>query len=212
MASYDLVASSNFTPFDYNSYVMRRTHDTPKKGSLDRGFLVLLLLLVTIGLVAVADASAPQALKFFKDELYFFKQQIVWATFGLVTLAVSSFINYKFWEKIAMPLFFANVLLLVIVLIPGIGLSALGARRWIVVGPVSFQPSEVVKLTLAIYLAKVASKKKGPLAYFLPIGLVSVLIMLQPDLGTTIIVGGIAFMQVFVSGVSLLYFISAVPP
>ena len=176
---------------------------------LDRGFLILILLLVVVGLVAVADASAPQALRFFKDELYFFKQQVVWATLGVGAMFVSSFINYKYWEKLAKPLFLLNILLLVAVLIPGIGLSVLGAKRWIVLGSISFQPSELAKLTMSMYLAKVASKDKGPLSYFLPVGMVAGLIMLEPDLGTTMIVSGMAFIQVFISGISLLYFVLA---
>ena len=180
-----------------------------KKHSVDRTLLVTVLTLTIFGLVLVADASAPQALNYFGDELYFFKQQALWALIGVVAMIVASFINYKFWEKFATYLFFGNIILLLIVLLPGVGLSALGARRWIVLGPVNFQPSEMVKLTLILYLAKVASREKGVLSYFFPIGLATGLIMLQPDLGTTIIVAFTALSQVFVSGVSLIYFAAA---
>jgi cell division protein FtsW len=167
------------------------------------------VLLTILGLVAVADASAPQALNFFGDELYFFKQQAVWALLGLVLMTISSFIKYTIWEKLATPLFFINLLLLTVVLIPGVGLSIYGARRWIALGPISFQPSELIKITLTLYIAKVASSEKGPLSYFIPVVAVASLIMLEPDLGTTIIVCSIAFVQIFISGVSLLYFVGA---
>ena len=115
-------------------------------------------------------------------------------------------IHYSFWEKIATPLFFLSVFCLLVVLLPHFSLSALGARRWISIGPINFQPSEFIKLGLALYLAKVASKKMKPISYFLPVVGVAFLIMLQPDLGTTLIVATIGLSQIFVSGVSLLYF------
>ena len=101
------------------------------------------------------------------------KQQAVWASLGIIAMLVISKIHYSFWKKIAVPFFFISCLLLIIVLIPGIGLSALGARRWISVGTINFQPSEIVKLALALYLARVAdSKNKKPLAFFVPLVLV----------------------------------------
>lgn len=181
-----------------------------QKGKVDNKLLVLTIVLMTIGLIAVADASAPQALNFFNDKLYFFKQQAVWAVLGVAALLVSSRINYTFWEKIATPAFIASLLLLAAVLIPGVGSKALGARRWFNFGPVSIQPSEIVKLTLALYFAKVAASNKKALSYFVPLGLVFLLIMLQPDFGTGLIIGTIGMVQMFVAGVSILHFIGGV--
>lgn len=178
------------------------------KRPFDKTFFYLILVLVTIGLVFVADISTPQALNFFGDKFYFFKQQVVWAAVGLVAMIIVSFINYKFWRKLAVPFFIITIILLFSVLIPGIGLHLLGARRWISIGNINFQPSEVVKLALALYLAKVAENKdKSPIAYFVPLAVVCGLIMLQPDLGTTLIVGLIGVTQIFVAGVPLLYFL-----
>lgn len=176
---------------------------------LDRKLLVTAVALTIFGLVAVADASAPVALNVFSDKFYYFRQQAVWGLVGLLTLAISSKVHYSFWEKIATPLFFISLVLLVLVLIPGIGVKAFGARRWIILGPISFQPAEFVKLSLALYLAKVASRDKNSLSYFLPIGLVAGLIMLQPDLGTTLVLSFMGMVQVFVAGVNLLHFIGA---
>lgn len=170
-----------------------------------RKLFVLALILTVLGLIAVADASSPAALINFSDRFYYAKQQLVWGLIGVCSLLVVSKIHYSFWEKIALPFFIASLLLLVLVLIPGIGVKVLGARRWIVLGSVSFQPSEFVKLALAIYLAKVAAQDKKTLSYFLPIALVAVLIMLQPDLGTTLVVVVMAMVQAFVSGISLLH-------
>ncbi len=190
----------------------RIRHSTVKKiaSPFDRSFLYLILTMVTLGLIFVADISTPQALNYFNDKFYFFRQQIVWAAIGISAMFVVSHIHYSFWKKLAVPFFFATVFLLVAVLIPGISLKALGARRWISIGPINFQPSEVIKLSLALYLAKVSeSTKKNPLAYFIPLAIVCGLIMLQPDLGTTLIVGLIGITQIFVSGIPIVYFLGS---
>ncbi len=126
----------------------------------DTQLYFLAVILTILGLVAVADSSAPIALKTFNDKFYFVKQQAVWGLLGVVLLTVFSRIRYTFWEKIALPLFITSIVLLVVVLLPGISSRILGARRWIVLGPFSFQPSELIKLSLATYLAKVAAKDK----------------------------------------------------
>ncbi|MFC1710479.1 putative lipid II flippase FtsW [Patescibacteria group bacterium] len=177
-----------------------------QKKEIDKRLLIVTLLLVAIGLVSVADASAPQALNTFGDKYYFIKQQAMWAVLGIVALFVFSKIKYTFWEKLAVPLFFINIALLVVVLIPSFGLKTLGARRWIVAGPLRFQPSELIKITLALYFAKLARGDKSILAYIIPLGLVSVLMMLQPDLGTTMVIAAIGLSQIFVSGANFIHF------
>lgn len=176
--------------------------------SLDRRLLYLILTLTSLGLIAVADASAPSALSVFGDKFYFVKQQAVWGGLGIILMFAVSKLNPSFWEKIATPLFFLSIVLLVAVLIPGVGTKALGARRWFIFGPVSVQPSEIVKLTLAIYLAKVASKGKSSLAFFFSLAATSALVMIQPDLGTTLVILAMGLAQIFVAGVNLLHFLA----
>lgn len=188
---------------------MKRTRLIKQKSGVDKRFLGLVLTLTAIGLLAVADASAPQALNSFNDKYYFFKQQVVWGALGLVGLFVTSKIHYSFWKKIATPLFFGSILLLIAVLLPGIGRTFLGAKRWIILGPISVQPSEIVKLTIIFYLAKLSEKQKSSFAFLIPPFVVAALIMLQPDLGTTIIVTSIAFSQIFLSGVNMLHILGA---
>ncbi len=173
-----------------------------------KSFFYLILLLVAIGLVFIADISTPQALNYFNDRFYFLKQQAVWASLGIIAMLIISKIHYNFWKKIAVPFFFLSCLLLIVVLIPELSLKALGARRWISIGNINFQPSEVIKLSLAIYLAKVAdSKITKPLAFFIPLAVVCGLIMIQPDLGTTLIIGTIGMVQIFMSGIALIPFL-----
>lgn len=176
----------------------------------DKNLLILILTFFFIGLVAIADASAPQALSLYGNKFFFLKQQLVWVGLGLITLFVVSKIHYSFWEKMAIPIFFVSVVFLILVLVPHLSLSAKGATRWISIGVFNFQPSELIKLSLCIYLAKVASKSKRAIAYFIPVAIVAGLIMLQPDLGTTLVIALFALSQIFISEVRLIYFFGAV--
>jgi cell division protein FtsW len=177
--------------------------------SFDKNLLFVILAFVVIGIIAIADVSAPQSLNSYGDKFYLLKQQAISAAIGLVMFFIISKIKYTFWEKIATPLFFISLTLLVIVLVERFSLSALGARRWISIGPVNFQPAEFIKFSICLYLAKVASRGKNALSYFLPLGLIAGLIMLQPDLGTTLTILIIGLCQIFVSNVSLIYLAGA---
>lgn len=169
---------------------------------------VLTIVLVLIGLIALADVSAPEALRIFGDKFYFLKQQSISALLGIFLMAVVSKVNYKYWSKIAVPIFFVAIIGLVLVLIPGIGTSSLGARRWIVIGT-SIQPSEIAKFALVIYFARVYVSQKPFKSYLVPLGLIGGLVMLQPDLGTTISIMMIGFTQIFISGINLIYILGA---
>jgi cell division protein FtsW len=175
------------------------------KKSIDKKLLLIVLILIFLGLVAIADVSSPLAEKQFGDRFYFFKQQIVWTVIGFVLMFVVSKINYKHYEKYATYLFLVSVGLLIVVLFPQVGSKLLGARRWIIYGPVSIQPSELAKLALVIYLPKVISKGKSILLPFLFIAFISLLVMLQPDLGTTLIIVVIGLSQIFLSGINIIY-------
>jgi len=99
---------------------------------------------------------------------------------------------------------------MIMVFVPGVGVKLLGARRWVNFGGLTIQPSEFLKLTLAIYLAKVSARNKKLVSYLLPLVLAIFLIMLQPDLGTAIIVTAIGMTQIFISGVDLIPFFLSV--
>lgn len=170
----------------------------------DRTLFILTLALTFFGILAVADASAPLAVAYFKDSFYFVKQHVVWAGVGVLAMLVVSKVHYTFWQKMAVPLFGITLITLVLVLIPGLGSKLLGARRWINLGFFSFQPSELVKLTLSIYFASLAQVKKNLRTYVVILGVVTGLIMLQPDLGTTIIIASIGFLQIFIAGAPLI--------
>lgn len=177
---------------------MPRKRKTDKK--YDRGLFFLTVLLTVLGFIAIADASSPQALELFGDSFYFVKQQLVWGAIGIGALIFAASINYSFWKRVAPFLFGISIVLLIAVLIPGVGNRVLGARRWIDLGVFTLQPSEFVKLTLAIFIAWLVEKEPPFYYYAVVFGLVAFLIMLQPNLGTTLIVLGIGFVQLFVAG------------
>jgi cell division protein FtsW len=185
---------------------MRKLRLIKQTKKADRKLLILTIVLTFIGIVAVADASAPLALREFSDKYFFAKQQALSAFVGIIILAIVSKLKYSFWKLIAMPFFMVAVALLVLVYIPGIGLELLGAKRWISIGPVNFQPSEFVKLSLAVYFAKLASAEKKLMAYIIPLGVTSLLVVFEPDLGTAMVILAIGLSQIFVSGVNLFHF------
>jgi cell division protein FtsW len=174
---------------------------------VDRKLLFLVLILVFLGLIAVADASAPQGLNYFSDKYYFVKQQAMWGIVGLSVLFLISKIDYSLWSKLATPIFLISVLSLILVLIPNVGVKVLGARRWILLGSLTIQPSELVKLSLSIYLAKIAANKKSLFAFLAPLIIVAFLVMLEPDLGTTLIIILIGMSIMFTSGINFFQFL-----
>lgn len=175
------------------------------KKKYDKGLLVLTLILFVLGIVAVADSSAPLALHYFSDSFYFVKQQIIWTLIGLVAFFAAILVPVKFWEKISIPLFIFNVFLLILVLVPGFSSKIYGAKRWLSFGPATIQPSEILKISLILLLAKFANDKK-PIYYFLAaLGISCFLVMLEPDLGTTIIIAVIGLVQMFIAGFGLLW-------
>ena len=180
-----------------------------QKKNIDKNFFYITVILTILGLIAVADASAPQALNIFNDKFYFLRQQSGWALIGFILMLIVSQINYKVWEKLAIPAFVVSIIFLVAVLLPGIGSKFMGAKRWIYIGPISIQPAEFVKLSLAIYLAKVVEKEKQLLSYFIPLVIVALLIMLQPDLGTTLVILAIGMSQILISGINIWHFLGS---
>lgn len=170
---------------------------------IDLKLFIPVVILICIGLLAIMDVSAPKAMDTFSDRFYFVKQQSAWMGIGLSAFLIVSQVNVILWKKYAPLLFLLTVISLILVIIPQIGTKILGARRWLDLGIVGFQPSELAKLTLCIYLAKLTDLKKGIIAYILPIAVTIGLVMLQPDLGTSVVLIVISFTQIFISGIDL---------
>lgn len=183
---------------------MRKFNFKKQSGSYDKVLLILAILLTILGVIFVLNASAPEAINSYSDRYYFAKQQLLWGIIAVTSMFVVSRIHYNFWSKFATFALVVNLIFLVIVLIPNIGITVSGAKRWIDFGSFRFQPSELMKFTLTIYIAKIASMKKSLKAYLVPLGIVIALVMLQPDLGTSVIITLIVFSQINISGINFL--------
>src|SRR3990167_4620668 len=183
---------------------------------MKRKDLVLLssvVFLTLFGLLMIYDASSFVAFRDFGDKYHYVRDQFIWAILGFAALFIGSRFNYKRYYNLALPVLIISIVFLFLVFVPGIGVSALGANRWVNMGFFILQPSELIKLSLAIYLAAwFSNKEKGRLpAFLLLLGLIIGLIMLQPDMGTASIVLTEAIVVYFLSGASLLHFLGIIP-
>lgn len=168
-------------------------------------FLIGLVLGLTVfGLIMVGNASVVEAYRDFGDKFYYFRLQAQWMALGLLAFILASFLDYRKLRLIAVPLMLFTLISLVLVLIPGLGSKVLGARRWLGFGVFRFQPAELVKLSLVLYLSSFFANKKHPLPFLVIMGMLVVLIMLEPDLGTAIIVVTTSVVVYFASGAPLL--------
>ena len=180
---------------------------------IDFMLLGTVLALTTIGFIMVFSASAVLAQQRYGDNLYFFKRQLIYGVLGICAMFILSKLDYRRLRPLAYPLLFISVFLLVLVYTPGIGLKVGGARRWIHLGHVTFQPSEFTKLSLIIYLAYYFSKKKETIKEFkkglLPVllitGLLIAFIYPQPDFGNAMFLSLLLVTFLFIAGARLIH-------
>jgi cell division protein FtsW len=168
-------------------------------------FLTLLTLGLTLfGLIMIGSASVVDAARDFGDKWYYLKLQGVWALIGIILFFILSRINHLRYQKYAFILFGVTVALLLAVLIPGIGIRLLGARRWLNFGFFLLQPSELAKLTMAVYFSALLTRKDKIVPFFMTLGMVSLLIIMEPDLGTALVIIGMGVFTYFGSGGKIL--------
>lgn len=180
----------------------------PKQNSADFVLFLTVLSLVSLGVIMVFSASEYSTLIYYNDSFYFFKRQLLWALLGLTAMYIMSNYDYRRLKQYVIPFMVVSFIMLALVLIPGIGREVNGSRRWIGIGPLPFAPAELVKLSVILFTAyglsrqkeRVKQFSKGVLPYMGVLGLAAILIMLQPDLGTTISLGGIVFVMIFAAG------------
>jgi cell division protein FtsW len=175
-------------------------------------------ILTIVGVVMVLSASYVFSYVEYGSSFLFFKRQAVYAVVGFGALLLTSRMRYTVWQRLAAPFLGITVLLLMLVLHPSAGTVAGGSARWIALGPVTIQPSEFAKLALIAFGATVLARRwrnledlRSLLLPLLPATLlVCGLVMLQPDLGTTVILAGSMFMLVFATGISIKRFVAGV--
>jgi cell division protein FtsW len=170
---------------------------------------IIILLLLTVGIVMVYSASFVFAEVNYDDGAHFLKNQLIWALLGIAGMIFVMNINYKVYKKWAIPLLGLAAVSLVLLFVPGVGIEVKDATRWIGVGTTfRFQPSEVTKLALVFFLAKFLSENQDRIKQFfkglaiplLVVGGICLLILLQPDLGTTVTIAGTAFLLLLAAG------------
>ncbi|MDD3292857.1 MAG: FtsW/RodA/SpoVE family cell cycle protein [Candidatus Pacebacteria bacterium] len=169
-----------------------------KKSKPDIFLLVLISLLILIGILALANVSVPVSLKVVGNAGYYLTHQLLYGFLPgiIVGLIIYFKVPLKTIKKLAFPFFIISYILMFTVLIPGIGRAELGAARWADVGPFSFQPSEILKLTSIIYLSALLSsfKQRNIFVTFLFfVGLIFISLIIQNNLSTLIIISTISF-------------------
>lgn len=163
------------------------------------------LLLSFLGLFILYESSSYTALLNIGDKYYFLKNQSVWLVLGIVLCMITSRIPYKKLYSFSLPLLVGTIILLVAVFLPGIGLTLKGAHRWINLGFTVLQPSELLKISLTVYLAAWLSfkEKRRLIAFLLLVSICILLVVLEPDMGTAMIIAATATFVYFFSGASL---------
>lgn len=180
----------------------------------DYFLMALVTLLAVAGLVILASASSELGKLKFDDPYYYLKHQLVYGlSVGVVGFIVGMKLHYQLWKKVALVLLLINIALLIMVF-TGFGREAGGASRWLELGPVTFQPSELLKLTFIIYLAAWLSNPKmnrakdvwsGLLPFFVILGIIGGLLVLQPATSTVAILLASGVIVYFLSGVPIRY-------
>ena len=174
--------------------------------------------LVSLGIVMTYSASAVYADQLFKSPTYFLKRQLLYAVIGTFFLFFVAGLDPYLWKEHAREIVFFSMALLVLVLVPHIGHQAGGARRWIRLGPLNFQPAEISKVAVCLYLADYLSRRikgiqRGEFVVLLPpvliLGLTCGLILLEPDLGSSVFIFLVAAILFFLAGIRLRYVFAA---
>ena len=192
----------------------RRAIETAAKeagrGPLDVPFLLLTLLLTGVGLIMLFSASFPMAYYENNNPAYYLIRQGVFAGIGIVAMLLIGRINYERYRVAGKYVLAASIGMLILVLIPGVGITVNNATRWLGFGELfRFQPSEIAKIGVILYFADSISKKKermqtfryGILPYGIILGVIAVLMVLEPHLSGTILILGIGAVMMFVGGI-----------
>ncbi|MBF0484262.1 MAG: putative lipid II flippase FtsW [Candidatus Omnitrophica bacterium] len=177
---------------------------------------MVVTLFLCIGIIMIYSASGIYAQQVLGNPLYFLVRHLSFLVMGLLAMIPIMLMDYRDLQKIAKPLMVVSVILLVLVLIPGLGKSSFGARRWFKVGPINFQPSELMKLSMLIYVSDFLTRKKNDIRSFshgfipltLVMGVSCLLILKEPDMGNAVLIGLMVWVLMFLAGGKLKHLLS----
>lgn len=184
------------------------------------GLFMTFTILISIGVVMIYSSSGIYALEVMRNSSHFLIRHLMFLVIGSVCMFTVMLMDYRILQKWAKPIMLVVIILLVLVLIPGIGKVSSGARRWFNLGPINFQPSEMAKVVLIIFMADYLSRKqhcirslrRGFLPAMMVMGLLCILIMKQPDMGNTVLVFSITMSMLFVAGARIRHLVSVFLP
>lgn len=179
---------------------------------VDMGLLAAIVLLVALGTAMVYSAGAIYAADVHGDELFYIRRHVIYAALGLTLMCITAMIPYQRWRPWTYLILIGAAVLLLLVLVPGVGVTMGGATRWLKFGPVHLQPSELAKFALILYLAYSLEKKQshigtftiGILPHLVFAGFVLCLILAEPDFGTTMTLAALLLVMMFIAGVRTL--------
>lgn len=188
-----------------------------KVREIDKPLILATMALVAIGFVMVWSTSYIMAMKRYGNEYFFVKKHLIFIGLGGILFFIAANVKYHLYQRWTYAIFFASLIsLIILTFIHGIGNEAGGARRWIKLGPVTFQPSEPAKLAVIIYMSYYLAAKKEKLKTFsigivppmIMSGLILLFILKEPDFGTALSLGAITIIMMFIAGVRIRYLFS----
>jgi len=201
-----------------------KAHSTPKKKKIrrfvyDPTLLFTVLSLVGVGVVMVYSASSELSLTVHGHGYFYLKRQAIFSLVGIAAMVFCIHFPYRWYRYAVYPLLLSALGLLVVVLLPGLGSTAGGSTRWLSILGLRFQPSEVARLALVIYLAYSLSKKQAKLDIFavgfiphvIVLGILIVLIGLEPDFGSIAILTALTWIMMFAGGVRISHLLVPLP-
>lgn len=169
--------------------------------SLVSRVIIMTIILLGFGLIMIYSASVAEGAHDFGNKWHFVLLQLKWAGVGMLGLIIASFIPPKLWEKLAPLMLLGGLFLLLLVIIPGIGTKVQGARRWLILPGITLQPAELIKFIEIVYLSSWLNSRRITLVQFgFFVAMLAGLIMIQPDMGTTLVVALIAVAMYYLSG------------
>ena len=194
------------------------TSGSKTTGAYDVKLMFPVLMLTAIGIIMVYSASSVLAFKKFGTDYFFLKKQALFAALGLIALVGFRHFPYRYYKLTAYPMLITALILLGAIFIPGVGYSAGGSARWLNIGGFTVQPSEFARLAMIIYLSYSIDKKYenlsnfyiGFLPHVIVLGIFTVLMFLQPDFGSVVIMAAITWVMLFVGGVRILHLVPSV--
>jgi cell division protein FtsW len=192
----------------------KQTPRPPQTGQ-NSGWVLLaavVAMLCTIGLMMVLSASSVEALRSYGGAWVFFQRQLMWVAIGAVVLVGAALLDYRKWRRAVIPLLGGSAVLLAVVLLPGAGITAGGSTRWLGTDSLRIQPSELAKLAVLLFGADLLARRAELVGdwrlvmrpLLVTTGVIAGLVLLQPDMGTAMLMVLVVVVLMFVGGVPLL--------